>query len=309
LTRLNSFRFSKTLLFAGSALGLTAVPLPAAAEDVLSEDAGEPAPEIIVTAANRTETSLDKVGQSVSVVDLAEIERRQTQNVADILRTLPGVTIARNGSIGGNTSVFIRGAESDQTVALIDGVKLNDPSSPGGGFNFGNLLTGNIERIEVLRGSQSVLWVRASVFGSDMGDVRRADSATVRTLGDGGVPRAARPVQAPPSANTVAGTVDLYYALDNRDRAFRVGQRVAVDLPLSGQTEGLSVPSAAILRDIHGGEWVYQKTAPDTFVRQRVEVASESGGRALLARGLSAGAQVVTDGAAELFGTEFGAAH
>lgn len=165
MTRLNSFRFSKTLLFAGSALGLTAVPLPAAAEDVLSEDAGEPAPEIIVTAANRTETSLDKVGQSVSVIDLAEIERRQTQNVADILRTLPGVTIARNGSIGGNTSVFIRGAESDQTVALIDGVKLNDPSSPGGGFNFGNLLTGNIERIEVLRGSQSVLWGSQAIAG------------------------------------------------------------------------------------------------------------------------------------------------
>ncbi len=158
-------------------------------------------------------------------------------------------------------------------------------------------------------GLQSVLWVRASVFGSDMGDVRRTDSATVRTLGDGGVPRAARPVQAPPSANTVAGTVDLYYAVDNRDRAFRVGQRVAVDLPLAGQTEGLSVPSAAILRDIHGGEWVYQRTAPDTFVRQRVEVASEGGGRALLARGLTAGAQVVTNGAAELFGTEFGAAH
>ncbi|MBQ1561798.1 MULTISPECIES: efflux RND transporter periplasmic adaptor subunit [Alphaproteobacteria] len=158
-------------------------------------------------------------------------------------------------------------------------------------------------------GAQPVLWVRASVFGSDMGDVRRSDSATVRTLGDGGVPRAARPVQAPPSANTVAGTVDLYYAVDNRDRAFRVGQRVAVDLPLVGQTEGLSVPSAAILRDVYGGEWVYQRTAPNTFVRQRVEVASENDGRALLSRGLTVGAQVVTGGAAELFGTEFGAAH
>lgn len=158
-------------------------------------------------------------------------------------------------------------------------------------------------------GAQPVLWVRASVFGSDMGEVRREASATVRPLGDGGAPRSARPVQAPPSANTVAGTVDLYYAVDNRYRAFQVGQRVSVDLPLAGQTDGLTVPSAAILRDIHGGEWVYQKTAPDTFVRQRVEVASESGGRALLARGLSVGAQVVTDGAAELFGTEFGAAH
>lgn len=158
-------------------------------------------------------------------------------------------------------------------------------------------------------GLQSTLWVRASVFGSDVGNVRRGGAATIRPLGNGGAPRAARPVQAPPSANTLAGTVDLYFAVDNRDRAFRVGQRVSVDLPLAGRTEGLSVPSAAILRDIYGGEWVYQKTAPDTFVRQRVEVASEGDGRALLARGLTAGAEVVTAGAAELFGTEFGAAH
>ncbi len=142
--------------------GLT--PAYLAAEDSLS-DQTEPASEIIVTAANRTETSLDKVGQTVSVIDVAEIERRQTQNVADILRTLPGVTIARNGGLGGVTSVFIRGAESDQTVALIDGVKLNDPSTPGGGFNFGNLMVGNIERIEVLRGSQSVLWGSQAIAG------------------------------------------------------------------------------------------------------------------------------------------------
>lgn len=158
-------------------------------------------------------------------------------------------------------------------------------------------------------GSQSTLWVRASVFGSDIGNVRQDSAATIRPLGTGGTPRLARPVQAPPSANTNAGTVDLYFAVDNRDRAFRVGQRVSVDLPLAGQTQGLSVPSAAILRDIYGGEWVYQKTAPNTFVRQRIEVASERDGRALLARGLAPGAEVVTTGAAELFGTEFGAAH
>ncbi|MDV5825534.1 MULTISPECIES: efflux RND transporter periplasmic adaptor subunit [Sphingomonadales] len=158
-------------------------------------------------------------------------------------------------------------------------------------------------------GSQATLWVRAAVFGSDVGNVRRDGAATITMLGAGGAPRLARPVQAPPSANSAAGTVDLYYAIDNRDRAFRVGQRVSVGLPIAGQTEGLSVPSTAILRDIYGGEWIYQKTAKDTFVRQRVEVASESGGRALLARGLSSGAEVVTTGAAELFGTEFGAAH
>lgn len=158
-------------------------------------------------------------------------------------------------------------------------------------------------------GSQSTLWVRVPVFGSDIGNVRGKDAATIRPLGAKGLPRVARPVQAPPSADSSAGTVDLYFAIDNRDHAFRVGQRVSVDLPLVGQTQGLSVPSDAVLRDIYGGEWVYQKTGANTFIRQRIEVASENDGRALLARGLVPGAKVVTTGAAELFGTEFGAAH
>ncbi len=122
------------------------------------------APVIVVTA-NRTPQPIDRVGQSVTVIDAPELQRRQTQTVADVLRTVPGVTIAGNGGVGTATSVFIRGAESEQTVALIDGVKLNDPSSPGGGFFFGNLLIGNIERIEVLRGPSSVLWGSQAIGG------------------------------------------------------------------------------------------------------------------------------------------------
>lgn len=139
------------------------VNTPALAQDSAA-GAGAREPVIVVTA-NRTAQSIDKVGQSITVLDSAEIERRQTQAVADILRTVPGVTIVRNGGIGTSTSVSIRGAESDQTVALVDGIKLNDPSSPGGGFNFGNLLVGNIERIEVLRGPSSVLWGSQAIGG------------------------------------------------------------------------------------------------------------------------------------------------
>lgn len=164
MTKIPDLTRARRTFLLSSAIVTAALPVQAGAQDSLPDDA-EPQGEIIVTAANRTEIELDKIGQTVTVIDLAEIERRQTQNVADILRTVPGVTIARSGSIGGTTSVFIRGAESDQTVALIDGVKLNDPSSPGGGFNFGNLLTGNIERIEVLRGSQSVLWGSQAIGG------------------------------------------------------------------------------------------------------------------------------------------------
>ena len=123
------------------------------------------AEDAVVVTATRTEQRLSEIGQTISVIDAEAIRRRQSDTVVDLLRNVPGVTFTRNGGIGTTTSVYIRGAESDQTVALIDGVKLNDPSSPGGGFNFGNLLVGNIARVEVLRGSQSVLWGSQAIAG------------------------------------------------------------------------------------------------------------------------------------------------
>ncbi|WAC24729.1 efflux RND transporter periplasmic adaptor subunit [Blastomonas sp. SL216] len=159
-------------------------------------------------------------------------------------------------------------------------------------------------------GNQRFVWVRVPVFGSDLAGLQQGQSALISPLGQDGAKRSARPVDAPPSANAVAGTVDLYFALDNRDRAYRVGQRVSVALPLAGgRSEGLSVSTSAILRDIYGGEWVYAKTEADTYVRQRIEVAATEDGRAILSRGLRPGMLVVTAGAAELFGTEFGVAH
>jgi len=136
--------------------------LPATIARAEEADIGD---DTIVVTANRTETRLDEIGKSISVVDAALIEQRQTVTVSDLLRTLPGVTIQRNGGLGGVTSIFIRGAQADQTVALIDGVKLNDPAAPGGGFNFADLMTDNVERIEVLRGPQSVLWGSQAIGG------------------------------------------------------------------------------------------------------------------------------------------------
>jgi len=121
--------------------------------------------DAIIVSANRTKQSTAEVAQSVTVITLDDIVTRQSVAVTDLLRSVPGITVTSNGGLGTTTSVNIRGAESDQTVALIDGVKINDPSTPGGGFNFGNLLTGNIQRIEVVRGSQSVLWGSQAIGG------------------------------------------------------------------------------------------------------------------------------------------------
>ncbi|WP_245647541.1 TonB-dependent receptor plug domain-containing protein [Novosphingobium lentum] len=121
--------------------------------------------DAIIVSANRTQQTTSEVAQSVTVITLDDIVTRQSVAVTDLLRSVPGITVTSNGGLGTTTSVNIRGSESDQTVALIDGVKINDPSTPGGGFNFGNLLTGNIERIEVVRGSQSVLWGSQAIGG------------------------------------------------------------------------------------------------------------------------------------------------
>jgi len=119
----------------------------------------------VVVTATRSPTAIDRVASSVAVLDKAAIDRNQDLNVADLLLRTPGVSLSRNGGFGTNTSLRIRGAEADQTVVVIDGVKLNDPSSAGGGYNFANLLVGDAARIEVLRGPQSILWGSQAIGG------------------------------------------------------------------------------------------------------------------------------------------------
>ncbi|MEP3227200.1 MAG: TonB-dependent receptor [Parasphingorhabdus sp.] len=153
-----NYKISKPSLSA-LALLLGAQPIYAEAAENGSED------DVIIVTAGRTEQGLSQTGQSVSVLNEDRIERLQSVTVTDLLRLVPGVTINSNGGVGTVSAVNIRGGNSSQTVALIDGVKINDPASPGGGFDFGNLLTGNISRIEVLRGSQSVIWGSQAIGG------------------------------------------------------------------------------------------------------------------------------------------------
>jgi vitamin B12 transporter len=120
--------------------------------------------DIVVTGVRGNQYPED-VGQAVTVLNNVEITSRQSTSVADLLSTTPGITVSRNGGPGQPTAVRIRGAEDSQTLVLIDGVRVNDPASPGGAFDFGNLLTGNINRIEVLRGPNSVPWGSQAIGG------------------------------------------------------------------------------------------------------------------------------------------------
>lgn len=120
--------------------------------------------DIFVTAL-RTPLPRERVASSLTVLDREAIERAQAPLVSDLLIRTPGISFTRNGGYGTNTAIRIRGAEADQTVLVIDGVKLADPSSTGGGYNFANLLTGDAARIEILRGPQSILWGSQAIGG------------------------------------------------------------------------------------------------------------------------------------------------
>lgn len=152
------------------------------------------------------------------------------------------------------------------------------------------------------------VWVKVPVYVGDLERIATGKEARIGSLAGspGTADRAAKPVSAPPSGDALAATVNLFYEVANPDGSLRPGQRVGVTLPLQGAEESLVVPLAALVRDLHGGTWVYENTGPHAFSRRRVSVDRVVGNFAALDSGPKPHAKVVTDGAAELFGTEFG---
>jgi outer membrane cobalamin receptor len=137
-----------------------------------------PVRESVVVTATRDEVPASQVGATTTVVRGDDLERRGVALVSEALRQVPGVAVIRTGGFGGVTSVFVRGGESDYNKVLLDGVPLNEP---GGTFNFSNLTTANLDRIEIVRGAQSAL------FGSD------AMSSVIQLLTKRGVGSGTRP--------------------------------------------------------------------------------------------------------------------
>lgn len=150
------------LLAAAPALAAEAPTAPT--PDVAGLEGATALAELIVTST-RSPQAADRIGASVTVLSTADIEAAQSPDVIELLNDVPGVSYTRNGGVGAVSGVNIRGAESSHTVLLIDGVKMNDPTAPQGAANFGNLLVGDVARIEVLRGAQSSLWGSQAIGG------------------------------------------------------------------------------------------------------------------------------------------------
>jgi membrane fusion protein, heavy metal efflux system len=154
----------------------------------------------------------------------------------------------------------------------------------------------------------AAVWIRVPVYVGDLSLIDRRQTARVHALNEapGASTRSARAIDAPPTANPLNDTADLYFELANTDGSLRPGQKLGVTLAEKATGESMVVPWSAVLHDIHGGTWVYEKTGPQQYVRRRVEVRRVTGSLAVLARGPSVGASIVTAGVAEIFGTEFG---
>ncbi|MBS0580491.1 MAG: TonB-dependent receptor [Proteobacteria bacterium] len=119
----------------------------------------------VVVVATRLPTPADQIASSVTVITAEEIEASQQRTLVDVLKNVPGLNLVQAGGPGDQTSVFMRGTNSNHTKILIDGIDLSDPSNANGAFDFGQLLTTDIERIEVLRGPQSGLYGSDAIGG------------------------------------------------------------------------------------------------------------------------------------------------
>jgi vitamin B12 transporter len=119
----------------------------------------------IVVTATRVPTPVLEVASSITVVTAADIEARQERTFTDVLKDIPGLNVVQTGGPGGVTSVFMRGTNSNHTKVLLDGIDISDPSNSTGAFDFGQLLTQDIARVEVLRGPQSGLYGSDAIGG------------------------------------------------------------------------------------------------------------------------------------------------
>jgi vitamin B12 transporter len=158
-----------------------AAPFADAPRQAAAAEAAVSLAEISVSATGLP-TPIAATGSSVTVLTDRVLEDQQRRTVPDALQQVPGLNVVQTGGPGGQTSVFIRGANSNQTKVLIDGIDATDPSNPNGSFDFGQLLTDDLSRIEVLRGPQSGLYGSDAIGGVISFTTKRGEGPTRVTL-------------------------------------------------------------------------------------------------------------------------------
>ena len=119
----------------------------------------------VVVTANRVPTERIDVASSITLITADDIALKQERTLPDVLKDAPGLNLVQAGGPGGQTSVFVRGTNSNHVKVLVDGIDVGDPSTPTGAFDFGPVLTADMARVEVLRGPQSGLYGSDAIGG------------------------------------------------------------------------------------------------------------------------------------------------
>jgi vitamin B12 transporter len=171
----------------------------------------QPVSDHIVVTASAVPESLESTPASVSVITRDDIDRQQARDVADVLREVPGAAISRSGSPGKSTTLFLRGGSSKQALVLWNGVPMNNAYLSG--YNFGQLSTAGVERIEVIRGPYSALYGSDAVSGVvNVLTAPRRSSLAIAVEGGGNGFR-----DGEISAGTVRDSSSLYGSFERRD--------------------------------------------------------------------------------------------
>ncbi len=163
----------------GSAALLAHAAFPAWSDTGLDRASDADALQTIVISATRIPTPELELASSVTVVTADDIAARQERTLAAVLRDIPGLNVVQQGGPGAETSVFMRGTNSNHTKVLVDGIDVSDPSNANAAFDFGQLLTQDIERVEVLRGPQSGLY-GSDAIGGVINVITRAGSGPMK---------------------------------------------------------------------------------------------------------------------------------
>jgi vitamin B12 transporter len=156
--------------------------------------------DTIVVTADRIKSTLETSPNDIKVFEEKDIEK--AASLPELLNNESDLKIAQSGPIGGNTSLFIRGSDSSHTLVIIDGITMNDPSNPTRQFDLGRLSLNNIERIEILKGSQGLLYGSNAIGGVVL--------ITTKKAGD----------KASGSASFDYGTFDTFSAAMNAQKKF-----------------------------------------------------------------------------------------
>jgi vitamin B12 transporter len=174
MTHLYLSRAAAALLAASPILAFAAEPAENTGEAPLELD------QLVVTAALEPVT-LREVASSITIITREQIEQRQVRYLSELLRDVPGFAVSQAGGAGAQTQVRVRGAEANQLLVLVDGIRANDPAS-NDEFQYQYALTEDIERIEIVRGPQSSIWGTDALAGV-VNIIRRRDVAASEVAG------------------------------------------------------------------------------------------------------------------------------